>query len=221
MAYAQKYNLKITSVDEVIKYRVANEVLVRCAAVSDQTTRFGVFKTHVFKDDADGKEHLALVFGDVCSTAERGLLVRVHSECLTGDVFGSRRCDCGEQLNISMQRVVEEGAGIILYLRQEGRGIGLANKVRAYALQDLGHDTVEANLQLGFSADSRDFAVAARILQHFGVQRVRLMTNNPNKLETLKTFGIEIVERLSVIAAHDPYSTAYLEAKRSKLGHLL
>ena len=220
-AFAKKHDLLITSVEEVLRYRIHEEILIRKMGCVDKETDFGVWKAYVFEDDVDGKEHLALVYGDPETAGDSGLLVRIHSECLTGDVFSSRRCDCGEQLRMSMQEIVSQGAGAILYLRQEGRGIGLANKLMAYELQDQGHDTVEANLKLGFAADERDFGVAAKILQQLGIRRVRLMTNNPVKLETLESSGITIVDRVSVKAAHDEFCAFYIETKKNKLGHLL
>jgi 3,4-dihydroxy 2-butanone 4-phosphate synthase/GTP cyclohydrolase II len=221
LTFAMKHDLQITSVEEVLRYRVNQEILIRNVGCVEKETDFGTWKTYVFEDDVDGKEHLALVYGTLTSVGNAGPLARIHSECLTGDVFESRRCDCGDQLRMSMKRIVEEGAGVILYLRQEGRGIGLANKLRAYALQDQGHDTVEANLRLGFAADARDFGVAAKILQQLGVNAVRLMTNNPEKLETLESFGIVISERVSVKTEHDPYCAFYIETKKKKMGHLL
>lgn len=220
--FARTFALKTTSVEEVIKFRVREEVLIRAVAEEDSVTDCGPCKTFVFQDDVDGKEHLVLAFGkDKLRSDSAGTLVRIHSECLTGDVFGSRRCDCGEQLHSSMRQIVDTGSGLILYLRQEGRGIGLANKLRAYALQDQGHDTVEANLRLGFPADMRDFAVAAKILDFFGIKTVRLLTNNPEKVSSLEQFGIDISERVPVIATPDEYSRQYLETKRQKLGHWL
>jgi 3,4-dihydroxy 2-butanone 4-phosphate synthase/GTP cyclohydrolase II len=220
--FAERFGLKISSVEEIIKFRIREEVLVRMVGESAMTTDFGACRAFVFQDDVDGKEHLALAFGqEKLLDNPDGTLVRIHSECLTGDVFGSRRCDCGEQLKESMQQIVARGSGIVLYLRQEGRGIGLTNKLRAYALQDQGHDTVEANLRLGFPADMRDFAVAAKMLDHFGVRRVQLLTNNPDKLSTLENFGIEIRSRIPLVVRPDEFSKHYLEAKRDKLGHWL
>jgi len=220
--FARKHDLLITSIEEIMRYRVNEEVLVRAVSKRELETDYGVFTTHVFQDDVDGKEHLALVRGDLAQWNDTNVpLVRIHSECLTGDVFGSRRCDCGAQLDHAMRRIVEEEAGIILYLRQEGRGIGLANKLRAYELQDRGRDTVDANLELGFEADSRDFAVAAKILAGFGLKKIRLLTNNPQKFKQLSTFGIEITERIPVVVPEDEYSKGYLETKRRKMGHWL
>lgn len=216
--FAKEHNIAITWVPEIIKYRIQGEALIRKVAENICDTEFGTFRALVFKEDVSAKEHMALVYGDLSSTPTP--LVRIHSECLTGDVFGSLRCDCGEQLARSARMIQEAGAGIILYLRQEGRGIGLGNKLKAYALQDMGLDTVEANEELGFAADERDFIVAARILQALSVSQVRLMTNNPDKLETLQQHGIQIVERVQIIVEPTDHSRGYLEAKRTKLGHL-
>ena len=219
VAFARTHGLRIGSVEQIIRYRINHEVFVRETARSVLQTEVGPFETIVFEDDVSGKEHLALMCGDV--RGERAPLVRIHSECLTGDVLGSRRCDCGPQLHQALQRMRVDGAGVLLYLRQEGRGIGLSNKLKAYALQDEGHDTVEANLQLGFPADLRDFAVAAKILQSLEVPRVRLLTNNPEKLETVSRLGVEVTERVPLAIPADAYNAYYLSTKREKLGHLL
>lgn len=219
--FAQKHQLKITSVAEIIRYRSQNEVYVRMGKSTDQSTDFGEFRVSVFQDDSSQKEHLALVLGDVTDPDQQAPIVRIHSECLTGDVFGSRRCDCGGQLELAMKRIVAEGRGILLYLRQEGRGIGLFNKLRAYELQDRGHDTVEANVRLGFEADPRDFVVAARMLGKIGVGKIRLLTNNPKKVEGLKKSGIDVQERIGVHTEADSYSEDYLQCKRDKMGHLI
>ncbi len=220
-AYAKKHDLKITSVEEILGYRIHKESLIREVAHSTLETDYGVFDVYVFEDDVARKEHIALVYGDVSKGADKGVLVRLHSECLTGDVFTSRRCDCGIQLNDSMECIVDEGCGVLLYLRQEGRGIGLLNKLRAYALQDEGHDTVEANIELGFEADERDFVVGAKLLRLLDIERVRLLTNNPEKNDTLARAGIDIVERIGLVAPKDELSMAYLECKREKMGHFL
>lgn len=222
LSYASKHNLPVTSVAEILRHRILGKTFVREIASAPLDTDFGRFKTVLFKDDVESKEHLALLYGDVKrANLKNGALVRIHSECLTGDVFGSLRCDCGEQLHRAMKQIVDDGAGILLYLRQEGRGIGLANKMKAYALQDKGHDTVEANIQLGFSADERDFAVAASILSFLGINNVRLVTNNPQKIETLKQHGIKVAQRVPVVVLPNVESKSYLETKRTKLGHLL
>jgi 3,4-dihydroxy 2-butanone 4-phosphate synthase/GTP cyclohydrolase II len=195
---------------------------VRCLSVSSVSTDLGDFAAHLFADDAGHKEHLALVMGDLERVpASYAPLVRIHSECLTGDVFGSRRCDCGEQLRGALSLIAAEGLGVVLYLRQEGRGIGLENKLKAYALQDQGRDTVEANLELGFKADERDFAVGAHILLAMGLRQIRLLTNNPQKTATMERFGISVVERIPSIASPDPCSHGYLATKREKMGHQL
>lgn len=215
--FAKLHKLNIISVEQIIKYRITQEILIRQTARNKLQTDYGEFDTHVFLDEVEKKENLALVYN---LKSKQTPLVRLHSECLTGDVFGSRRCDCGSQLSNAMQEIVKYGCGALLYLRQEGRGIGLVNKLRAYQLQDQGHDTVEANLKLGFEADKRDFAVAAKMLTILGLKKIKLLTNNPNKLETLKRFGIEIEERIPTIF-HDQYCQDYLETKKLKMGHLL
>jgi GTP cyclohydrolase II len=183
-------------------------------------TPFGVFRARVYRDAADGKEHVALTFGEALPPGGAPL-VRIHSECLTGDALFSLRCDCGFQLHAALEMIAQEGCGALLYLRQEGRGIGLGNKIRAYALQDEGVDTVEANHQLGFPADIRDYRVAVTLLRELDLTRVRLMTNNPAKLDALRHDGIEIVERVPLVRGRNPYNAAYLDAKALKLGHLL
>lgn len=183
-------------------------------------TRHGEFTIHVYQPVGETVEHVAIVKGDI--TGKEGVLVRVHSECLTGDVLWSMRCDCGEQLEAAMVKIAEAGTGAVVYLRgHEGRGIGLANKIRAYQLQDQGRDTVEANLDLGLPVDTRDYQVAARILKHLGVKSVRLMTNNPRKLEKLAQYGTQIVERIPMLTAHTPHNIGYLRTKQEKLGHML
>ena len=217
-AFAKSHGLLVTSVAEVIRARVRGEILVRQVASSAVETAYGVFQATVFQDDVSNKEHLALIYGDI--SKQKSVLTRIHSECLTGDVFGSLRCDCGDQLAESCQRIVAEGCGVILYLRQEGRGIGLTNKLRAYALQDEGLDTVEANVKLGFAVDERDFQVAARILKDLKIEAVRLLTNNPEKLDVLAEHGIMIQERVPLIISSNNFSAGYLDVKKSKLGHL-
>ncbi|MBX7137955.1 MAG: GTP cyclohydrolase II [Oligoflexia bacterium] len=219
--FAAKHGISVTSVEEIARYRLAQDVKVSQVAQAPVQTQFGVLKTVVFEDESDGAEHMALIYGERAAIGDRAPLVRLHSECLTGDVFGSRRCDCGEQLDFALKEIRKEGYGVVLYLRQEGRGIGLGNKLRAYELQDQGHDTVEANIKLGFKPDERDFAVAARMLLSLELDRVRLLTNNPLKLSRLEENGVSVEERLPVRVAEDEYSRAYLETKRAKLGHLL
>ena len=182
-------------------------------------TRWGTFDIHGFEDPFKGKEHIAITMGDYA--AEEPLLIRIHSECLTGDALGSMRCDCGEQLQEAMKRISEQGRGAILYLRQEGRGIGLVNKIRAYNLQDQGADTVEANERLGFGADMRDYSICLPMLEHLGASKVKLMTNNPRKVDALNELGIDVVDRVQIQAASNPHNTQYLLTKAGKLGHLL
>ncbi len=232
--FCRLHSLRITSVQEIVEYRLKNEVAIRRVAELELPAARGlgrsaeldslylrhadpVFRLIVYNDDVDDKEHFALVKGQ----AADGMLVRVHSECLTGDVFESRRCDCGQQFDSALAAIIESGQGVLIYLYQEGRGIGLGNKLRAYELQDRGLDTVDANLELGFEADERDYRVAAHILSELGIRRVRLMTNNPDKLESLGQFGIEIAERIPLDVSHDPYSAHYLATKKKRLGHLL
>jgi 3,4-dihydroxy 2-butanone 4-phosphate synthase/GTP cyclohydrolase II len=220
--FAETHNLKITSIEAIREYRLLHEIAVRSINASEVSTDFGPFIATVFSEDTGGKEHVALVRGDLSTLpASYAPLVRLHSECLTGDVFGSRRCDCGRQLEGAMKLVTEEGVGVILYLRQEGRGIGLENKIRAYSLQDQGLDTVEANVHLGFEPDERDFAVGAHILRSMGIHSIRLITNNPAKGAQLSRFGITITERIPMVVEADPLSAGYLRTKREKMGHLL
>lgn len=220
--FAAKHNLRLTSIEAIRDYRAVHEIAVRAVNSGEVDTDYGSFHATVFADDVGKKEHVAMTRGDLSRMpASYAPLVRLHSECLTGDVFGSRRCDCGRQLDGAMKLITEEGAGMVLYLRQEGRGIGLENKVRAYALQDQGLDTVEANVHLGFDPDERDFAVGAHMLLAMGVRTIRLITNNPAKGAALARFGISVVERIPMVVEADPYSEAYLRTKRDKLGHIL
>ncbi|RDV38310.1 GTP cyclohydrolase II [Bradymonadaceae bacterium TMQ3] len=188
-------------------------------ATAELPTRYGKFRIVAFKNDIDGKDHVAVVHGDVAG--KRGVLTRIHSECLTGDVFGSLKCDCGPQLNAALEEIAEQDAGIILYMRQEGRGIGLANKIKAYSLQDQGMDTVEANEHLGFDDDLRDYSISAKMLELLGVESIVLMTNNPSKVDGLEEAGIVIDERRPIKTIPNPHNYNYLETKRTKSGHLL
>jgi 3,4-dihydroxy 2-butanone 4-phosphate synthase/GTP cyclohydrolase II len=216
---ADKFGIKIVAVADLIAHRRRHEKLVHRVAETKLPTRYGEFTAIAYKSDIDPDEHLALVLGDI--STEAPVLVRVHSECLTGDVFGSLRCDCGEQVDLAMQSITKEGRGVLLYMRQEGRGIGFHNKIRAYALQDKGLDTVEANLSLGFPSDPRDYGIGAQILADLGLHKIRLLTNNPKKRVGLESYGLKVVETLPIIATPNPYNRDYLETKRKKLGHLL
>jgi 3,4-dihydroxy 2-butanone 4-phosphate synthase/GTP cyclohydrolase II len=219
-AFAAQHGLKMVTIADLIRFRMRTERMVTRVASPDLPTPFGIWKVHAFHNEVEDETHVALVLGEI--DPEVPILVRVHSECLTGDVFGSMRCDCGVQLHTAMERIAAEGRGAILYLRQEGRGIGLANKLRAYELQDHQRkDTVEANLLLGFAADLRDYGVGAQILYDLGIRRLRLMTNNPGKYVALAGYGLEIVERVPLEHPADDHNRDYLRAKKLKMGHLL
>ena len=217
-AFAAGHKLKMLSIADLIQYRRKRERLIEMVEEVDLPTALGHFKLRLYTSAPDGMDHLALIKGDV--EGGDAPLVRVHSECLTGDVFGSCRCDCGNQLHAAMSMVEKEGRGVILYMRQEGRGIGLANKLHAYKLQEGGLDTVEANVKLGFAPDLRDYGVGAQILADIGLKRIRLMTNNPKKLIGLQGYGLEIVERVPVVFEPGDHNRRYLETKKSKMGHL-
>lgn len=217
--FAEEHDLKIASVADIISYRMRTESFVQKGAETTLPTPYGEFKAIAFVNDIDEYEHLALVKGEIDSDAD--ILVRVHSSCLTGDVFGSYRCDCGEQLKRAMAIVEEEGRGVILYLQQEGRGIGLANKLKAYELQDKGFDTVQANEELGFAADLRDYGVGAQILVALGVRKMKLITNNPKKIVGLEGYGLKVTGRVPIECVPKPENIRYLSTKCQKLGHLL
>jgi 3,4-dihydroxy 2-butanone 4-phosphate synthase / GTP cyclohydrolase II len=216
---ADKFNLKIITVRALIEYRIRRDKLVQRLVSTNLPSIYGKFRIHLYKSQTDSKEHIALVKGEI--SPEIPTLVRVHSECLTGDVFGSLRCDCNAQLVSSMQMIEKEGCGVILYMRQEGRGIGLLNKLKAYSLQDEGLDTVEANEKLGFRADLRDYGIGAQILRDLGVGKMRLLTNNPKKIIGLTGYGLEVIERVSLEIHPNGYNERYLATKRDKLGHLI
>ena len=219
MTFAVRHGLKMITVADLIKYRMRTERIIRRVAAPDLPTAYGPFRLYAYHSDLEDKTHLALVMGEV--RMDEPTLVRIHSECLTGDIFGSLRCDCGRQLDKAMELIAREGKGVVVYLRQEGRGIGLENKLRAYELQDEGKDTVEANESLGFKADLRDYGIGAQILCDLGINQIRLMTNNPEKFIGLRGFGLEVVERVPLEVPASGITLEYLRVKKEKLGHFL
>ena len=216
---ARKFDLKVISIKDLIAYLIDRESLVERGEEVDMPTAYGHFHLIPFRQKSNGKEHIALVKGSWAK--DEAVLVRVHSSCMTGDIFGSQRCECGEQLHKAMQLIENEGKGVVVYMNQEGRGIGLMNKIRAYKLQENGYDTVDANLHLGFDADERDYGVGAQILREIGVSKIRLMTNNPVKRIGLESYGLEIVENIPIEIAANPYNEAYMRTKKERMGHTL
>ena len=219
MEFADKHGLKIITVKSLIEYRKKTECFVEKIAEANLPSKYGHFRIHAYESKLDGKCHLAIMKGDV--RGKKNVLVRVHSECLTGDALGSMRCDCGEQLATALKKIEAEGCGVVLYMRQEGRGIGLANKMRAYELQDQGKDTVEANVLLGFAPDERDYGIGAQILADLGLSSIRLMTNNPAKRAGLEGYGLSITERVPLVMPVNEYDKNYMKVKSAKMGHIL
>ena len=217
--FVKKHHLKIITIESLIKYKTQRERFVERVVEFQFPTDFGVFKGYGYRDLLTGAEHIACIKGDI--SGKKDILVRMHSECLTGDVFHSQRCDCQSQLEAALRLIEKEGTGVVVYLRQEGRGIGLLNKLKAYRLQEQGRDTIEANVELGFEPDMRDYGIGAQILYDLGLKSLRLITNNPQKIVALKGFGLEIVERVSVASKRTPHNHHYLETKKTKMGHLL
>ena len=219
LAFSKKHDLKIASVEALVEYRKRHDKLVSIAAETKLPTKYGDFRIIIFKNEVDHKEHLMIVKGDVRGKSD--VLMRIHSECLTGDVFGSHRCDCGEQLENALRSIAEQGEGIVIYMRQEGRGIGLTNKIKAYTLQDEGYDTVEANVKLGFPPDMREYSLAAQMLRELDVKSVKLLTNNPEKKEDLERWGITVTKRVPIVIKANSINAKYLNTKKEKMRHML
>ena len=219
LAFSKKHDLKIASVEALVEYRKRHDKLVSIAAETKLPTKYGDFRIIIFKNEVDHKEHLMIVKGDVRGKSD--VLMRIHSECLTGDVFGSHRCDCGEQLENALRSIEEQGEGIVIYMRQEGRGIGLTNKIKAYTLQDEGYDTVEANVKLGFPPDMREYSLAAQMLRELDVKSVKLLTNNPEKKEDLERWGIIVTKRVPIVIKANSINAKYLNTKKEKMRHML
>lgn len=218
---AERFNLKLITIKDLIRYRQKHEQLINREIEIQLPTQFGDFRAIGYSNFIDDKEHIAIVKGEIQENNSEPVLVRVHSECLTGDVFGSYRCDCGPQLHAALEKIEQEGKGILLYMRQEGRGIGLINKLKAYKLQEQGYDTVEANVQLGFPPDLREYGIAAQILKDLGIKKIKLLTNNPQKISELRLYGIDVVERVALQMPMKPENENYIKTKFKKLGHLL
>jgi len=219
MEFAEQHDISIITITDLVAYRSKRESLVECVVETRLPTKFGVFRIRGYQNRINGEHHIALIMGEI--DGDTPVLTRVHSECLTGDALGSIRCDCGDQYATAMEQIAAEGCGVLLYMRQEGRGIGLINKLKAYALQDQGMDTVEANLALGFSEDLRDYGIGAQILKDIGVKKLRLLTNNPKKIKGLEGYGLEIIERVPIQMEANAENVTYLKAKQRKLNHLL